>query len=186
MFSYRKQKKNLGRFLGIEGVMAGMEATKHEIGATMSLLSSASKLQHAAQRSERDGQELSEQEQAAMMMHGLDTVWKMGKLEIEKTVRNACKLVLKDKQTRKKRAQALMDLGTLYKKEAEKAKKQKGMEKGTFFDFVQKAQDDETGNNTNSGTSPRPKKEKNTTTNTTSTTSTTTTTTTSSTTGTKK
>jgi len=155
-------KKNLGRFLGIEGFMAGVQETSHDISTTVSLISSAVKLQQAHERSERYGG--SEHDEAALMTHGLDTIWKMGKQEIEKNVRSACKLVLREKSTKKKRAQALLDLGALYKKEAARAKKEKGMEKGTFFDFVQKQQEDDEpgtkkpmpqGSNTNNN-SPKP------------------------------
>jgi len=135
-------KKNLGRFLGFEGFMAGVQETSHDISTTVSLISSAVKLQQAHERSERYGV-TNEHDEAALMTHGLDTIWKMGKQEIEKNVRSACKLVLREKSTKKKRAQALLDLGTLYKKEATRAKKEKGMEKGTFFDFVQKQQEDD-------------------------------------------
>jgi len=135
-------KKNLGRFLGIEGKIAGIQETSHDISTTFSLVSSAVKLQAAHERSEKSGM-ATEQDEAAMMTHGLDTMWKIGKQEIEKTVRTACKMLLKDKNTRKKRAQAIKDLGDLYKKESLRVKKEKGMEKGTFFDFVQKAQADE-------------------------------------------
>jgi len=109
----------------------------------------------AHERSEKYGV-ASEQDEAEMMTHGLDTMWKMGKLEIEKNVRSACKNLLKDKSKRKKRAQALKDLGELYRKESNRVKKEKGMEKGTFFDFVQKAAEDnpDPDKNPNGGTSP--------------------------------
>jgi curved DNA-binding protein CbpA len=154
-----ESKKNLGRFLGIEAKIAGFQETKHDIATTISLVSSAVKLQQAHERSEKNGG-ASEQDEAAMMSHGLDTMWKIGKQEIEKSVRAACKNILRDKATRKKRAQALKDLGDIYQKQAARVKKEKGMEKGTFFDFVQKAQEedrtaeaDQTTTNTTSTTS---------------------------------
>jgi hypothetical protein len=138
-------KQNMGRFLGLEGKIAGVQATSHEIGATVSLLNSAVKLQQAHERSEKGGV-MTEQDEAAIMGHGLETMWKMGKYEIETTIRKSCKMLLKDKSSKKKRAQALYDLGQLYKKESARVKKEKGMEKGTFFDFVQKAQADDERN----------------------------------------
>lgn len=62
-----------------------------------------------------------------MMGHGLTTIWKMGKFEIEQMVRQVCHEVLtSDKSKKKKRAEALKELGELYKKTAKKALKEKG------------------------------------------------------------
>jgi hypothetical protein len=169
-----ESKKNLGRFLGIEAKIAGFQETKHDIATTISLVSSAVKLQQAHERSEKNG--ASEQDEAAMMTHGLDTMWKIGKQEIEKSVRAACKNLLRDKATRKKRAQALKDLGEIYQKQAARVKKEKGMEKGTFFDFVQKAQEEDRADDLSQASS----------TASTATTTTTSTTSTNSTTGTEK
>uniref|UniRef100_A0A6B2L580 J domain-containing protein n=1 Tax=Arcella intermedia TaxID=1963864 RepID=A0A6B2L580_9EUKA len=135
-------KKNLGRFLGIEGFFAGIEQKTHQAKQSFSLISSLVKLQSAAQKMDETGN-IDDESAAKMMNHGLNLIWKMGFMEIEAILRDVCDFVLKvpektskkltkqeqkelkeAKELRDKRANALLALGEFYKKEEIKIAKQ--------------------------------------------------------------
>jgi len=136
-------KKNMGRLFGVEGFMAGMEQKGHNVKQTFSVASSVIKLAQAQAEIERKGemgQEIDAEVQAQMMNHGLDAMWKLGKMEIEKTCRTVCSMLLSsDKKQRKKRAGVLKELGDLYRDRAKQARRDQG-HAGTFKDFVQNAE----------------------------------------------
>eukprot|EP01126_Amoeba_proteus_P002776 TRINITY_DN10895_c0_g1_i18.p1 TRINITY_DN10895_c0_g1~~TRINITY_DN10895_c0_g1_i18.p1 ORF type:complete len:733 (-),score=248.59 TRINITY_DN10895_c0_g1_i18:1602-3626(-) len=144
-------KKAMGRFLGVEKLIAGMEEKSHNMKQTFSIVSSMVKLQQAQRELEKRGETLDDRTASEVMNHGLDTMWKLGKMEIEKTCRTVCQAVLaKDKKLRKKRCVALRELGELYRVIAKRIKKETG-NAGTFKDFVQNAQEGGAGGSAPSG-----------------------------------
>jgi len=101
----QEAKKNLGRFLGVEGFIAGIEETGHGFKQSFSLISSVVKLQVAQEKLEQQG----DQDEALtneIMGHGLSTIWKLGLMEIEKMVRDVCQTILKihDKKIKEKKS----------------------------------------------------------------------------------
>lgn len=123
-------KKHMGKFFGFEGFFAGMEEFGHNFKERFNLISSAVKLQMAQIKLEENGE--TEEVTQEIMTHGLKTIWKMGKMEIEAQVREVCQRVLEsDKNKKKKRAAALRMLGELYREESKKASKTQGI-KGIF------------------------------------------------------
>jgi len=120
-----------------------MEEKGHNVKQTFSVVSSMVKLAQAQAELERKGelgQEIDEAVQAQMMNNGLDAMWKLGKMEIEKTCRLVCNVLLNsDKKQRKKRAGLLKELGELYRDRAKKMRRDQG-HAGTFKDFVANAE----------------------------------------------
>eukprot|EP01126_Amoeba_proteus_P003726 TRINITY_DN11245_c0_g1_i3.p1 TRINITY_DN11245_c0_g1~~TRINITY_DN11245_c0_g1_i3.p1 ORF type:complete len:216 (+),score=65.91 TRINITY_DN11245_c0_g1_i3:551-1198(+) len=93
-----ESKKGMGRFLGVEGWFASMEETSHNIKQTFSIVSSVVKLQEAQRELEKQGETPDQTLTTDMVNHGLDTMWKLGKMEIEKTCRAVCQaVIMKDK-----------------------------------------------------------------------------------------
>jgi len=129
----QEAKKNLGRYLGIQSWFAGIEEKGHEIKQSFSLISSIVKLQVAHERFEQAGAQ-DEQLVNDIMSQGLSTIWKIGLLEIESTVREVSQSVLSipDKVLRRKRAEALEELGKIYKRESKLARK-RGINITPFF-----------------------------------------------------
>eukprot|EP01127_Copromyxa_protea_P006108 TRINITY_DN1591_c1_g1_i1.p1 TRINITY_DN1591_c1_g1~~TRINITY_DN1591_c1_g1_i1.p1 ORF type:complete len:649 (-),score=239.85 TRINITY_DN1591_c1_g1_i1:65-1840(-) len=148
-------KKRMGRYLGVEGVWAGIQETGHNMKVVWSMVSSEVQLEEAQHQLEKKGRpvegedgevefELDSDDEAvqAVMNHGMAAMWKMGRLDIEDTCRSACKVVFKgDKKKRKSREKALYKLGKLYKKTAAAAKKATGGE-GDYRDFVNQRDED--------------------------------------------
>jgi len=120
----QEAKKNLGRFLGVEGFFAGLEETGHAFKQSFALISSVVKFQVAQDRFEQEGQQ-NEQLANEMMSHGLSSIWMLGKMEIERMVREVCQAILKipDKRLKKTRAASLKELGEMYRNEVREAKK---------------------------------------------------------------
>jgi curved DNA-binding protein CbpA len=131
----QEARKNLGRYLGIQSWFAGLEEKGHELKQSFSLISSIVKLQVAHERLEQAGEQ-NQQLVNDIMSQGLSTIWKIGLLEIENTVREVCQgtLNVQDKLQKKKRAEALEELGKLYKSECRLARK-RGVN-NTFFTTV--------------------------------------------------
>jgi curved DNA-binding protein CbpA len=123
----QEAKQHLGRFLGIEGFFARISEKTHTFGATVSVLNSAIKLQATMQEAERRGALENEGTQAQLLRMGLNTIWKLGKLELEGVLRQVCEAVLLDttvnKDLRKRRGQALLELAKIYERCAKAALK---------------------------------------------------------------
>jgi len=119
--------------LGIQSWFAGLEEKGHELKQGLSLVSSIVKLQVAHERLEQAGEQ-NQQLVNDIMSQGLSTIWKLGLLEIENTVREVCQSVLStpDKNLKKKRAEALEELGKIYKSESRLARK-RGVVPTSFF-----------------------------------------------------
>jgi len=130
----QEAKKYLGRYLGIEGFFAEIEEKGHSFKQAFSLITSLVKLQAAQNKLEQVG-EKDENLSNELMTQGLSMIWKFGLLEIEKTVRDVCEVILKiqDKKLKKQRAAALKDLGEFYKKEIKSARK-RGIELTSPFE----------------------------------------------------
>jgi len=138
----QEAKKSLGRFLGVEGWIAGIEETGHAFKQSFSLISSVVKLQVAQDKLEQHGQQDEELENE-IMSHGLSTIWKLGQMEIEKMVRDVCQTLMKeapDKKSKKKRASALKELGEVYRREVKLAKK-RGLDATSPFEFLAKGEE---------------------------------------------
>eukprot|EP01125_Pyxidicula_operculata_P022241 TRINITY_DN898_c0_g1_i1.p1 TRINITY_DN898_c0_g1~~TRINITY_DN898_c0_g1_i1.p1 ORF type:complete len:266 (-),score=79.88 TRINITY_DN898_c0_g1_i1:251-1048(-) len=114
----QEAKKQMGVF---SGVIANIQETTHNVKQNFALVKAAVKLQIAQDKLEEQG--ATDEGLDEVASHSINTIWRMGKIEIEKTIREVCQAVLKDKTTRKKRANALKDLGEFYKKECKKVGK---------------------------------------------------------------
>lgn len=92
------------------------------------------KLQVAHEKLEQGGEQ-DEQLVNDIMSQGLSTIWKIGLLEIESTVREVCQVVLSvnDKVAKRKIGEALEALGKLYKTESKLARKRAGNTNGVPF-----------------------------------------------------
>jgi len=115
-----------------ESQWAKADRLNHNINATVGLVNSAMKMQDI-----EDGRV--DEEKAAERV--LDALWRYGQMEIEKLCRKVCKEIFdksKYKFKKDKRGKALLQLGELYQKSAKKAKKDKGLDKGTFFEAAAK------------------------------------------------
>jgi len=124
-------KKNMGRWFGLEGFAAGIEETSHSVKQTVGFVGSAMKVQQVQSEMETTGQ-IDENKAAEAI---LDTIWRLGKMEIERMVRAVCTAIFKEKGcNKKKRGAALKELGELYRKASRNANKEKGLQKGTFFE----------------------------------------------------
>eukprot|EP01103_Thecamoeba_quadrilineata_P012921 TRINITY_DN3454_c0_g1_i1.p1 TRINITY_DN3454_c0_g1~~TRINITY_DN3454_c0_g1_i1.p1 ORF type:complete len:255 (+),score=52.85 TRINITY_DN3454_c0_g1_i1:629-1393(+) len=98
----------------------------HFIRSTVDLVSQAVKAQEMQMRLQQSGGTNRALENA-MMAEGLKTIWKMGKLDIETTLRKVCEMVLGDlllaKDIKKKRAQGVLILAEIYHRHAKNASK---------------------------------------------------------------
>ncbi len=121
----QEAKQHMGRFFGIEGFFSKIAEKAHQVSSTVSAISDAVKLQSTLNQLQENEQ--NEQLQGKAMALGLSTIMKLGKLEIESTVRLVCELVLQerqvDKKTLKKRSKGLLLLAEIYEKIARKAEK---------------------------------------------------------------
>ena len=115
----QESRKHSGAFLGFDGFLAGIQEKGHSLSVKFSLASSAVKASMAVERLE-SGKSLSEEEdQRIAAEEGLAALWKVGKLEVEGTLREVCTLICNDpeasKTTRKRRCEGLKVMGTIYK-----------------------------------------------------------------------
>jgi len=120
----------------VQGWFAELEEKGHALKQGFSLISSLIKLQAAHSRYE-EAAEQSEELAKEVMNHGISMIWKMGLMEIESTVRDVCQMVLdvQDKNLKKRRAEALEELGRVYKHEVKLLKK-KGISNNNANPFV--------------------------------------------------
>jgi len=130
----QEAKQHLGRYLGMERLWARVQETGHTIKEGLRATMSAFETELEVRRAQQDLQNGSvvspdqvEAVQKRILEKGLDTVWRVGQLEIESTVRDVCECVMEDASINKKtshlRTQAIKKLGSLYFKAGKQAKK---------------------------------------------------------------
>jgi len=120
----QEAKKHMGRFFGVESFVARIQETTHMVSQTYKFASAAVHLQAEVQQFEnqmiKNPEMYVDHVPQRIYDKGIETLWRMGKLEIEGTVRAICQRVLQDqsvnKDIRKKRAVAIRRLGELYRK----------------------------------------------------------------------
>jgi curved DNA-binding protein CbpA len=112
----QEAKKNLSRYFGIQSWFAGLEEKGHELKQSFSLISSIVKLQVAHERLEQEGE--NQQIMNDIMSQGLSTIWKIGLLEIESTVRDVCQTVLNvpEKNIKKEKSGSLRRIRQIIQK----------------------------------------------------------------------
>ena len=109
-------KKFLG---GFTGFAADFTSKAHVFKETVSAVRAAVQLQ----QSQRDLQAADEARRATleekMMSEGFVAIWRLGKLEVESTLRKVCEVVLNEKSTSKdiskRRAEGLKIIGKIFK-----------------------------------------------------------------------
>ncbi|MDP2434275.1 MAG: DnaJ domain-containing protein [archaeon] len=115
----QESRKHAGAFLGIDGFFAGIQEAGHSISIKFSLVSSAVKAQMAVERLETGKSLSQEQDERIAAEEGLMALWKVGKLEVEATLREVCTIAMTDaqvpKRTRKQRCEGIRIIGSIYK-----------------------------------------------------------------------
>jgi len=126
--------QHLGRFLGIEGVLAGIQEKGHTIKETVKVISAAVELKGDLQKMNASDDNANDEEINGIMQKGLNAMWRVGILEIEATVRRVCETVLDEsnvpKSLLKRRGKALLELGKLFKRASQNVPKHEAL-KGT-------------------------------------------------------
>jgi len=121
---------------GFGGFWAQIEERSHRFGAKFSAIRSVVKAQMAAERIEQGKSVDKEADEKIAMESGLAMLWKVGKLEIEDTLRAVCETVLGDKavtkEEKRKRAEAIGVIGEIFGKMAKEEGKGRKEEKGEF------------------------------------------------------
>eukprot|EP01103_Thecamoeba_quadrilineata_P007530 TRINITY_DN17394_c0_g1_i1.p1 TRINITY_DN17394_c0_g1~~TRINITY_DN17394_c0_g1_i1.p1 ORF type:complete len:461 (-),score=123.37 TRINITY_DN17394_c0_g1_i1:113-1495(-) len=108
------------------GFISSIKESYHLVKEAVSLIKTAVRAQQTSMRLE--GQEQDQAMMEAMMEEGLKMIWKIGKFEIDITLRKVCEMIMDDqtvgKNIRKKRIKAISILGKEYKKVAIKNAKE--------------------------------------------------------------
>jgi curved DNA-binding protein CbpA len=116
----QEAKQHDNRWFGLESFVSELSEKGHIVSEALSLVSEARKLQLVQQQLE-GSQDTDVQMKA--LNQGINLVWKLGKLEIEQVLRQACEKMFKDckdKKTRKRLVDGLRKLGEMYQKAAKK------------------------------------------------------------------
>eukprot|EP01120_Amphizonella_sp_Union-15-10_P015907 TRINITY_DN8267_c0_g1_i1.p1 TRINITY_DN8267_c0_g1~~TRINITY_DN8267_c0_g1_i1.p1 ORF type:complete len:589 (+),score=125.26 TRINITY_DN8267_c0_g1_i1:27-1793(+) len=135
----QEARKFWGRALGFEKFFASVQETGHNVSQVVGVLSAIHKLGKTSNELQKQEQlqeqipgspemtqEKSSKLQKEMMDQGLSVLWMVGKLEIEKTIRTVLKAVLdiNPPAKRKKRAEAIYEIGMSYREAGKIAKAQ--------------------------------------------------------------
>eukprot|EP00005_Dracoamoeba_jomungandri_P002305 CAMPEP_0174261448 /NCGR_PEP_ID=MMETSP0439-20130205/11437_1 /TAXON_ID=0 /ORGANISM="Stereomyxa ramosa, Strain Chinc5" /LENGTH=411 /DNA_ID=CAMNT_0015345927 /DNA_START=120 /DNA_END=1355 /DNA_ORIENTATION=+ len=139
-YAYKQEAiKHMGGFLGFTGIWEEAREFAHMIKETVSMTVTAvdlsaqiAELEYEFASSGLEGEEAvkaEEELQRRIMEKGVNSLWKMGQMEIEGVVRSVAKRVLTDldnevpKSVMKERAKALKLIGEMYKAEGRVGKK---------------------------------------------------------------
>jgi len=114
-------------FLGISGALARVQRKGHQISVGVSMVKTAIRLQEAHERLEQTGG-TDQRHMEEVMAYGLQIIWKLGKMQIEDTLRKVCEILIDDRQQPKKvrllRAKGIKALGQVFTREAAVVAKQ--------------------------------------------------------------
>lgn len=115
----QEARKHSGAFLGLDGFLAGVQEKGHSMAVKFSLVNSMVKAQMATERLEQGTSAAVEKDQRIAAEEGFMTLWKVGKLEVESTVREVCTMVLANpsisKSVRKQRCEGTKIYGSIFK-----------------------------------------------------------------------
>eukprot|EP01006_Ploeotia_vitrea_P027288 TRINITY_DN60134_c0_g1_i1.p1 TRINITY_DN60134_c0_g1~~TRINITY_DN60134_c0_g1_i1.p1 ORF type:complete len:407 (-),score=61.08 TRINITY_DN60134_c0_g1_i1:295-1482(-) len=143
-YVYREEAKlHAKKFLGIGSVIAGGRQKFHNLSNGVKAVYSMASLQAKAQQMEKEeqaradgkGRAVDEEkevlQQAQFMQRSLDTLFKVGSLEVEHVCRDVCETILKDtkKDVRKQWCEGLETLGLRYRKAGKAAAKEEKKQK---------------------------------------------------------
>lgn len=129
----QEAQQHLGRWWGIQGFFAEVREKFHNASESVGIITSAARLAIAQRQLARDPESgappLSDEErqhwEEKAIQTGLNTFWRLGKMDIEKTVRSVCETVLRDPTlsdtTRKQRAKGLEEIGMYFEAAAAEA-----------------------------------------------------------------
>jgi len=132
----QEAEQHLKSFLGIPAFFSEMAERGHLLKETFSTIRSAVKAQQAQQRIEAGSTKI--EDQALLMMEGLKAIWKIGKLDIEMTVRAVCEDVLGDRVSETLSNKAL--LGTNVSKSVRNSRANAVKAMGEMFTQIGKQQ----------------------------------------------
>jgi len=110
----QESKQRLGRFLGIEGIVSGIQEQGHYIKELVIVMDSVKKVQNLERKHGNLDDELVQEEATNLT---LNLMWSVGKLQIEGIVRGACGMMfnkVSNKKDKRQLAAALKKLGTMY------------------------------------------------------------------------
>jgi hypothetical protein len=124
----QEAKQHMDNFLGIPAFFHKVAEKGHLLKISFETVASVVRMQAAQAKLEREqasGQNSEAAVQDTMMQQGLKTIWALGKLEIETTLRLVCEDVLKinDKKLRQKRAKGLKTIGEIFQRAAKEMMK---------------------------------------------------------------
>lgn len=108
-------KQHLGGFFGF---VSEVSERAHLIGETYSAVKAAVKLRQQQDLMETADPALKANMEQQFVNNGMEALWKLGKLELESTLRRVCELVLatgSDRGTLKKRAEGVKVIGRIYR-----------------------------------------------------------------------
>jgi len=123
----QEAKTKMGRYLGIENLIAGIKRSTHLTVAAHGLFVQESILEKNLY-----------QDQGDMVNESMYLMWKFGKFEIEKILRRVCQLILDKNITEpllKSRSESLYFLSKIYQREVDKVNPEKKSVKGKINGF---------------------------------------------------
>lgn len=110
-------EKMSDKYFGLKRLYATMKESAVRLKSNIKALSEAYKFKVASDEYESNPED--EKLRQVYQDKGLDVIWKMGKLEIERLVRSTCKLVLRNQNVEKSKLKLIIDairtIGKMYK-----------------------------------------------------------------------
>eukprot|EP00026_Physarum_polycephalum_P004694 Phypoly_transcript_04717.p1 GENE.Phypoly_transcript_04717~~Phypoly_transcript_04717.p1 ORF type:complete len:478 (+),score=111.06 Phypoly_transcript_04717:75-1508(+) len=138
----QEAKQHMDTFLGIPAFFSNVAEKGHMIKEQLATVAHVAKMQAAQSRIEKmgDANPHKEEDMKILMEEGLKTIWRLGKLEINATVRAVCEQVLEapglNKKEKKARAKALRAIGEIFSKVGKQMEKANGQQ-NSFMTFVE-------------------------------------------------
>eukprot|EP00013_Stygamoeba_regulata_P020189 CAMPEP_0177649582 /NCGR_PEP_ID=MMETSP0447-20121125/11472_1 /TAXON_ID=0 /ORGANISM="Stygamoeba regulata, Strain BSH-02190019" /LENGTH=464 /DNA_ID=CAMNT_0019152367 /DNA_START=145 /DNA_END=1539 /DNA_ORIENTATION=- len=126
----QEAKQHMGRFWGVEGFVSEVQEKGHLVSSTVSTVYAVAKMKTTvdAATAGHDAMALPDEHKEQIAQQAMGVLWKIGKLEIESTVRQVCEGVLREpgeeKSVLKRRAEALHIIGSTFTETADRVKRE--------------------------------------------------------------
>lgn len=85
----------MNRYWGLQSMWQQLREKTHMMKEVAGVIGAYARMSSAARKEDLSGSTMPSQE---TLTHGLEAIWKLGKLEIEKMVRSVCESVMQDKE----------------------------------------------------------------------------------------
>lgn len=117
----QEAKQHMDNLLGIPAFFHKVAEKGHLLKISFETVAHVVRMQAAQAKLEKEINEGTAQE--AIMQQGLKTIWALGKLEIETTLRGVCEEALRvnDRKLKQKRAKGLKLIGDIFQKAAKES-----------------------------------------------------------------